>query len=508
MVSPKTIVILSGITCILTLTSVGLTGSHAVSRTYVKYKASGVVVRTMASITEGCPPAVKVETEDDNTLTIISCPYRPVTKAIAFISLISLQFLLILVCWKLKNRVKSIIILIFAIIDFPLLLVAGILMITDMVSGKKELSSMSNYSYQPFEFVINVLFVFFGMMCGAAATYFAYTNRPPTHPSQPNTSMSVTKPHWSEGESYSKPYPRANVSTFRDYQGGSGPISHDTSTGSLHPNHRNTSTSPNGRGGQAYQPQNDQYGGHGNRRNISYEENPQDRPRQQSNINYDGNQQTNNGYDQNGSSYGNTPQRAQNSSIETPNANQNNSNHNRIQNNYPNNLRAGPQNRGNRNDYLGSNQSQMEPNKNNNNGNISYGRSPDNRSYANNGSGQNKFNSAMNRMAAMRGGANAFENGSNNRGYLNYGNESNYQGNPKSYDESPLDNNFDYPPNNRGRAQANNQLNYEEQQYQEEGNYQRANRRNTHVSQINGNNISSNNSGMGRPAPSQDYGGY
>lgn len=95
MVSSKTIKILSAVTAILTLVSVGLTASHAVSHSYVRYKSSGLVIRTMANVSP-CPTAVKVKAEDDTIEMVISCPYRPATKAIAFISLISLQFLLIL----------------------------------------------------------------------------------------------------------------------------------------------------------------------------------------------------------------------------------------------------------------------------------------------------------------------------------------------------------------------------------------------------------------------------
>jgi len=555
MVSSKVITILSIATCLLTLTSVGLTAYHSV--VHMSVESNGVVTKTTSSDTTNCPPAVKIKYEIGDTEITGSCPFKPATKAIAFISLILCQFLLILLCCKLKNKVSSMVIVIFAIIDFPLLLVGGILMIVDMINGKKELGDTTGISYQPIEFIIDILFVFFGLICGGAATFFAYTNKPPSYPSQPtqhgNASMSVTKPHWTEGESqsqstdYIKPYPQANISTYQAYQGGSASTSHNTSTAYLNSNNAN----PNGRGSQVYQAQNEQYlessqnydntGGYGNRRNVSYKDNPQTRQRQQSNannFNYGGNQQGNNSYDNTGSSYGNTPQRNVNRNLNNNNSmtyetnanNQNNyNNNNGSQNNYNgnqsnNNPMAGPQNRGNRNNYPGSNRSQMYTNNNNNNDTTAYERSPErsteNRSYANGGNGgngrPNKFNSAVNRIGAMRGGANAFENGSNNRGYLNYGNENNNQGNMNNFDENPLDY-YTSSPNNRGRARSNNQSNYEEQQYQEEGNYQRANnQRNTHVSQINGNNIPYNNNGMGRPAansiensrPSQNYGGY
>ena len=559
MVSKNVITILSVVTCLFTLTSVGLTAYHSVAHTYMKDKATDTVVKVSGTAPSDCPPAVKVKMDTDDTLSVASCPFKPATKAIAFISLILCQFLLILLCCKLKNKVSSLVIIIFAIIDFPLLFVSGILMIVDMINGKKELGPLEDlpgFSYQPIEFVFDILFVFFGMICGGAATFFAYTSKPPVNSSnfrggsQPtqhgNASMSVTKPHWTEGESqsqstdYIKPYPQGNISTYQAYQGGSAYGSQNTSVAYLNSNN----AIPNGRGSQ-----NDQYlessqnYDNGNRRNTSYKDNPQTRQRQQSNasnLNYGGNQQANNTYENNGN---NSPQRNMNRNMNnnltyetnTNNANQNNYNNNNgtqnnynnsaNQNNYNNNgtqnnyngnnsMGAGPQSRGNRtNNYPVSNQSQMYSN-NNNNETPAYERSPErnperspDRSYANGGNGgnsrPNKFNSAVNRISGMRGGVNAFENGgSNNKAYLNYGNDQGNMNNNNNFDENPLDYyNNSSSPNNRARARSNNQSNFEG-----EGNYQRANQRNTHVSQMNGNNIpSNNNNGMSRP--SQNYGG-
>lgn len=342
------------------------------------------------------------------------------------------------------------------------------MMIVDMAHGKKQLSDMSSdYSYQPFEYIINVIFLFIGLICGALATYFVYTNRPLAHPSESNNTMSITKPHWSEGESrgndYIKPYSRAH----KDYQGGNDSLSHDTSAVSLHQNNRNTPPSPNNRG---------QY-----RRNSSNEEYPplQARPRQQSNA---------------GRPFGNP----MNLTIETNNTNQNT---NGFQNNYPNNNRmAGPPPRKN---YSGSSQSSMyaknpipyeggpqrSPQRNNQsqmyNNNNGPQRSPDGRSYANHDGNPKRLVSQI--------AANGFENASNIKGYLDYGNEPSYQRNKKEYDDNSLDY---YRPENRGR----NQNNFEE------GNYQRANQRN--LSQNNGNNIPYNiNYNEKRRSPSQNYNG-
>jgi hypothetical protein len=543
MVSKNVITILSVVTCLFTLTSVGLTAYHSVGHVYYKNKDTDLVIKTSSSNTEDCPPAVKVKVETDHELQIISCPFKPATKAIAFISLILCQFLLILLCCKLKNKVSSMVIIIFAIIDFPLLFVGGILMIVDMINGKKEVPDLEGYSYQPIEFIIDILFLFFGMICGGIATFFAYTSKPPANHSNfrggsqatqhGNASMSVTKPHWTEGESqsqstdYIKPYPQGNISTYQAYQGAYG--SQNTSTAYLHSNNPNTSTSsPNARGSQVYQPQNDQYlessqnyDNPGNRRNISYKDNPQTRQRQPSNannFNYGGNQQANNTYENSG----NTPQRNMNRNMNNNLAYETNNNANANQNNYNgnqnNNSMAGLQSRGNRNNYPGgSNQSQIYS-TNTNNEAAAYERSPErnperspDRNYANGGgnSRPNKFNSAVNRIGAMRGGVNASESGSSNKGYLNYGNETNNnQGNMSNYNENSLDYNASSSPNNRARARSNNQSNYGEQQSQGEGNYQRANQRNTHISQMNGNNIPYNNNNGGMSRPPQNYGGY
>jgi len=180
-----------------------MTASLSVNHSSVKYKASGVVIKTMGGLPD-CPPAVKLKTEDNDKITIITCTYKPFTKAIALISLILSQLLLIIFCCKPKNKVKSMKVVIFAVTHLTFLFFGGILMISDIINGKKQLSDMPNYSYQPFEFIMNVLFVFLGMICEGLATYFALTNKPPRHPYQPihheNTPISVNKPYRNQGE--------------------------------------------------------------------------------------------------------------------------------------------------------------------------------------------------------------------------------------------------------------------------------------------------------------------
>jgi len=575
----KLITILATVTCLMTLTSTGLTAYHSLAHAYYKDKLSGVVVRQSTSdvTSDSCPPATKYKIETSAFEKIISCPFRPGTKGVAFTSLILCQFFLILVCCRAKSKSPSgtstSVLLILAIIVYPLLLVAGILMIVDMISGGKKIPD--GFSTQPIEYILDVLFVFFGLITGLVVTYLSYMSRPnngypnhgypnngypqaiPNH-SQPtqhgNASMSMNKPQWTEGESqsvdYIKPYGnQTNISTYQAYQGANNSYGYAAQNNSAAYLQTNPSSngSPNhrargNRGPQNYQNQNqNQYQdeqqqtpdpmqnydnpGYGNRRNTSYKDNAQTRQRQPNNYSnnqdqYQNNQDTYHNNNNVASSYGNN-----NNNENRP---QRGANRNRQYNNNGNNNRmisyeSNANNMRNQ-DYAQNNEGNR--NHSNNAGNTSPERnperSPDNNRYANHGGNRpNKFNSAVNRIGALRSGANAFDNGQRSRGYLNPGGDQSYQGN-EGYGNSQ-DNSITYEPSqsnsytggHRGRSRSTNQSNYEDQ-YQGESNNQ-GNQRNTHVSQINGSNISNmNNNGMTRPhgnsiggnRPSANYGGY
>ena len=147
--------IIAGLTCLVTLTCVGLQGYHADTRC-----KTGAGSSCSAATKETCKrfPAVKVS--DEGTFT--ACRWRPATSVVGLIGLVVTLAFTVLVILRLRgkdfqNHVKY-----SSYVALPLLVATVALMIADLVQGKDRIGDIEGYA--PGSYIANLILTFIAII--------------------------------------------------------------------------------------------------------------------------------------------------------------------------------------------------------------------------------------------------------------------------------------------------------------------------------------------------------